>query len=97
MPIFGLLGLALAEGRPRRFLLYGWGLALPLFSGFNLVFNFLLKHHYFSFPAIAIGFGLALSRLEEKGSFRVAVFLLVVVYLLMTGLFEVWRLATGAT
>ena len=97
VPLVGLLGLALAKGRPRRLLLYGWGLALPLFSGLDLVFNFLLKHHYFSFPAIAIGFGLAFQRLEEKGPFRVAVFLLVVVYLLVTGLFEVWRLASGAT
>ncbi len=95
VPIIGLLGLARAEGRHRRVLLYSWALTLPLVSVLDLAFNFLLKHHYFSFPAIAIGFGLALRRLEEKGSFWVAVFLLVVVYLLVTGLFGVWRLATG--
>jgi hypothetical protein len=95
VPLIGLLGLARAEGRPRRLLLYGWALTLPLVSGLDLFFNFLLKHHYFSFPAIAIGFGLALRRLEEKGSFWLAVFLLVVVYLWVTGLFGVWRLATG--
>jgi hypothetical protein len=95
VPLIGLLGLTRAEGRPRRLLLYGWAFTLPLVSGLDLVFNFLLKHHYFSFPAIAIGFGLALRRLEEKGSFWVAVFLLIVVYLLVTGLFGVWRLATG--
>jgi hypothetical protein len=96
VPLVGLLGLARAEGRPRRLILYGWALSLPLFSGFDLVFNFLLKHHYFSFPVVAIGFGLALRRLEEKGSFWGAVFLLLVVYLWVTGLFWVWRLATGA-
>ncbi len=95
VPLIGLLGLTRAEGRPRRLLLYGWALTLPLVSGLDLVFNFILKHHYFSFPAIAIGFGLALRRLEEKGSFWMGIFLLVVVYLWVTGLFGVWRLATG--
>ena len=95
VPLIGLLGIARAEGRPRKLLLLGWALVLPLFSGLDLAFNFLLKHHYFSFPAIAIGFGLALRRLEEKGPFWVAVFLFVVVYLLVTGLFGAWRLATG--
>jgi hypothetical protein len=96
VPLLGLWGLTRAEGLPRRLLLYGWALTLPLVSVLDLVFNFLLKHHYFSFPAVAIGFGLALRRLEEKGRVGVAVFLLVVVYLLVTGLFEVWRLATRA-
>jgi len=95
VPLLGLFGLYRAEDRPRRLLLYGWALALPLFSLLDLSFNFLLKHHYFSFPAIAIGFGLALRRLEEKGSFWVAVFLLVVVYLWVTGLGAFFRLATG--
>ena len=95
VPLVGLFGLTRAEGLPRRLLLYGWALTLPLFSGLDLGFNFLLKHHYFSFPAVAIGFGLALRGLEEKGRVWVAVFLLVVVYLLVTGVFEVWRLATG--
>jgi hypothetical protein len=95
VPLLGLLGLALAEGRPRKLLLYGWAIVLPLFSLLDLSFNFLLKHHYFSFPAIAIGFGLALRRLEEKGSLWVAVFLLVVVYLWVTGLGAFWKLATG--
>ena len=97
VPLLGLLGLVRAEGRPRRLLLYGWALALPLFSVLDLAFNFLLKHHYFSFPAVAIGFGLSLRRLEEKGSFWVAVFLLLVVYLSVMGLGSFWRLATGGT
>ncbi len=95
VPLIGLLGLARVEGRPRRLLLYGWAVVLPLVSVFDLIFNFLLKHHYFSFPAIAIGFGLALQRLQEKGSFWMAVFLLVVVYLCVTGLYGVLRVATG--
>jgi hypothetical protein len=92
----GLLGLVLAEARPRRLVLYGWGLVLPLFCVFDLAFNFLLKHHYFSFPAVAIGGGLALFRLEQKGRFGMAVFLAVVVYLCVSGAASVYRLATGA-
>ncbi len=96
VPFAGLLGLSLAEGRPRRFVLYGWGLAIPLFCVLDLAFNFLLKHHYFSFPVVAVGFGLALRRLEEKGRLGMAVFLVVVVYLCVTGAGSVFRLATGA-
>jgi hypothetical protein len=95
VPLVGLLGLTRAEGRPRRMLLYGWAIVLPLFSALDLVFNFLLKHHYFSFPAIAVGFGLALRRLEEKGAFGMAVFLLVFVSVCVMGLLELWRVATG--
>ncbi|MCI0658801.1 MAG: hypothetical protein L0170_17245, partial [Acidobacteria bacterium] len=95
VPLAGLFGLSLAQGRPRRYVLYGWGLALPLFSVLDLAFNFLLKHHYFSFPAVAVGFGLVLSWLEKKGRLGAAVFLLVVVYLSVTGVASVLRLATG--
>ncbi|HEY7817388.1 MAG TPA: hypothetical protein VIG29_04150, partial [Vicinamibacteria bacterium] len=95
VPLVGLLGLRLAEPRPRRILLYGWGLVLPLFCLFDLAFNFLLKHHYFSFPVVAIGAGLALGRLQKKGRLGMAVFLLVVVYLCVTGGASLFRLATG--
>ncbi len=96
VPLLGLLGLSHAQGRFRRLLLYGWALPLPLFSGLDLAFNFLLKHHYFSYPAVAIGFGLALRWLEERRSFWMAVFLLVVVYVGVEGFFAAWQLATGA-
>jgi hypothetical protein len=95
VPLAGLLGLRLAEPRPRRILLYGWGVVLPLFSVLDLAFNFLLKHHYFSFPVIAVGAGLALGKLPEKGRLGMAVFLLVVVYLSVTGGASLFRLATG--
>jgi hypothetical protein len=96
VPLLALLGLIRAEGRTRRILLYGWALVLPMFSGLDLVFNFLLKHHYFSFPAVAVGVGLALRRLQQKGSSWMAVFLILVVYLMMTGLLSGWHLASGA-
>jgi hypothetical protein len=96
VPVLGLSGLVHARGRPRRLLLYGWALALPLFSLLDLAFNFLLKHHYFSFPAVAVGFGLALGWLEEKTALRMAVFLLVVVSLGVMGVSAAFRLATGA-
>jgi hypothetical protein len=95
VPLVGLLGLAFAGGTARRHVLYGWALALPLFSVFDLAFNFLLKHHYFSFPAIAIGFALALSRLGEKGRLARAVFLALLVDLAVTGSRAAWHLATG--
>ncbi len=97
VPLVGLVGLTFAEGTSRRRLLYGWALALPLFSVFDLAFNFLLKHHYFSFPAIAIGFGIALSRLEENGRLGRVVLLALFVYLSVTGATAVWLLVTGAS
>jgi hypothetical protein len=95
VPVVGLLGLALAEGRARRYVLYGWAAALPLFSALDLAFNFLLKHHYFSFPAVAIGIGLALRRLHEKNRPSRMVFLLFLVYLWVGGVAAVVRIATG--
>ena len=95
LPLLGLSGLVLARGRPRRLVLYGWALALPLFSLLDLAFNFLLKHHYFSFPAVAVGFGLALPWLEEKTTLRMAVFLLVVVSLGVMGVGAALGLAMG--
>jgi hypothetical protein len=96
LPLAALLGLAFAEPRPRRVVLYGWGLVLPLFCVLDLAFNFLLKHHYFSFPVVAVGGGLGLFRLQQKGRLGMAVFLAVVVYLSVTGGASVIRLATGA-
>lgn len=96
VPLAGLWGLTRAEGAPRRVLLYGWALSLPLFSVLDLAFNFLLKHHYFSFPVVAVGMGLTLRRLEGKSTPRAAVFLVVVVYLWVMGLRAAWNLATGA-
>jgi hypothetical protein len=95
-PVAGVLGLSLAEGRPRRLLLYGWALSLPLFSVLDLAFNFLLKHHYFSFPAVAVGLGLVLQKLAEKRPLGTAVFALIVVYLSVGGFIAVYQLATGA-
>lgn len=68
IPLGGLLGIALVEGRSRaRRLLEGWALVLVLFTLLDLGFNFLLKHHYFSWPVVALGLGFFLHRLDEKG------------------------------
>ncbi|HXV64917.1 MAG TPA: hypothetical protein VEK15_29740, partial [Vicinamibacteria bacterium] len=70
VPLGGLLGIALAEGRSRgRCLLEGWALVLVLFTLLDLGFNFLLKHHYFSWPVVAIGLGLLFHRIDGRGRF----------------------------
>jgi hypothetical protein len=92
---FGLAGLGLARSRARRVLLGSWGSVLILFSGLDLYFNFLLKHHYFSLPAVAVGAALALHWLEGKktpGRLLLAAF---VVFLWMMGLEEALRVAAG--
>lgn len=95
VPVVGLVGLGLAETRLRRVLLWGWGSVLVSFSALDLFFNFLLKHHYFTLPAIAVGVGLVLERLERKkawGRLLVAAFL---VFLWVMGLAEALRVARG--
>jgi hypothetical protein len=67
VPLAGLLGLGLARGAATRILLVAWGGILVLFSGLDLFFNFLLKHHYFTIVPVAVGGGLLLGAIAEKG------------------------------
>ncbi len=70
IPLGGLAGLAwtLRASRDKgRLLLACWAFILPLFSGLDVFFNFILKHHYFVMVPMAVGSGLALSKLTEKG------------------------------
>jgi hypothetical protein len=95
VPVVGLLGLGFAQTRVRRVLLLCWGSVLVLFTVLDLFFNFLLKHHYFTLPAVAVGVGLALERLHGKrawGGLIVGVFL---VFLWVMGLAEAVRVAGG--
>jgi hypothetical protein len=62
----GLAGLYRLQGRD-RVLLGSWALVIVVFGLLDLAFNFLLKQHYYSFPAIAIGVALAFRWLEERG------------------------------
>jgi hypothetical protein len=67
VPVAAVPALALAGTRTRRALLLGWAVPLVAFSGLDLLFNFLLKHHYFSLPVVAVGLGLLWRWLEKKG------------------------------
>jgi len=68
VPLVGLAGLAwLTRGRDRGLLLI-WSAVLVLVCGLDLKFNFLLKHHYFVMVPIAVGCGLVLAWLFERGS-----------------------------
>lgn len=67
LPLAGLVGLALASGTggAAAAVLLAWGLVLVLFSGLDLSFNFLLKHHYFTMVPVAVGLGVLLSRVAR--------------------------------
>jgi hypothetical protein len=69
VPLAGLVGLLrLRTARPReRRLLVLWLLILPIVTGMDLFFNFLLKHHYYVMVPVAVGVGALLARLAERG------------------------------
>ena len=60
-----------------------------------MLFNFLLKHHYFTYSVIAVGLGLALDWLQEKGWLGRAITALFVVSLVWMGLQEAVAVAQG--
>jgi hypothetical protein len=68
VPLLGLLGLgaAVASGGAAGVLMLAWALVLVLFSGLDVFFNFLLKHHYFAIVPVAIGVGTLLARLPDS-------------------------------
>jgi hypothetical protein len=77
IPLFGLVGLALAPRSPERLVLLAWAAVLVVFSGVDLFFNFLLKHHYYVMVPVAVGCGVLLSRLRDRtGGLGVALVLL---------------------
>ena len=67
VPLFGLTGLIVARRGVERVLLLAWAAVLPVFSGLDLFFNFLLKHHYFTMVPVAVGGGVLLARVAERG------------------------------
>lgn len=67
VPVLGLAGLVLARRGAPRVLLLAWAAILPLFTALDLSFNFLLKHHYFTIAPVAVGGGVLLARLAERG------------------------------
>ncbi|HEY8148956.1 MAG TPA: hypothetical protein VIK51_08630 [Vicinamibacteria bacterium] len=67
VPVLGIAGLVIARRGVERVLLLAWAAVLPVFSGLDLFFNFLLKHHYFTMVPVAVGGGVLLARVAERG------------------------------
>lgn len=69
VPLLGLAGLVTARraSRPARVLLLCWAAIVVLVGGLDLFFNFLRKHHYFVMVPVAVGGGVLLARLAERG------------------------------
>jgi hypothetical protein len=67
VPALGLFGLFLARRGVERVLLLAWAAVLPVFMVLDLSFNFLLKHHYFTMVPVAVGGGVLLARIAERG------------------------------
>lgn len=69
VPLAGLVGLLrLRRAEPReRCLLVLWLLILPIVTGMDLFFNFLLKHHYYVMVPVAVGVGALLERVARLG------------------------------
>jgi hypothetical protein len=94
VPLVGLAGLFRLRGRDRVFLAC-WAGVLVAFSVLDLGFNFLLKHHYFSFPAIAVGIALALRSLEKRGRWGWFVGSALLLYIYVSGLREAIFVSQG--
>ena len=90
----GLAGLYRLRGRD-RVLLGSWALVIVAFGILDLAFNFLLKHHYYSYPAIAIGGALAFRWLEERGLWGRVVVGVFLVSICMVGLREAVSVSQG--
>lgn len=95
LPVLGLAGVALVPRRPERLLLACWACVLVFVGAFDVVFNFLLKHHYYVFPALCIGLGLCLSSLQKKGRWGGWIAIAFFVYVGVTGIHEAMRTLTA--
>ncbi len=67
VPLLALLALAARVRTRDRVVLLAWAGVLLAVSGVDLWFNFLLKHHYFVMVPTAVGLGLGLGWLAERG------------------------------
>jgi hypothetical protein len=95
LPLVGLLSLGLMARSPQRTLLFLWGGILILFSGLDLFFNFLLKHHYFVMAPVSVGLGLGAAWLSGKGRIGVAAVAVFLVYLLVMAFRAALEVALG--
>jgi hypothetical protein len=86
IPLAAFAGLAsLRRAEPRqRCLVVLWLSILPIVTGMDLFFNFLLKHHYYVMVPVAVGVGALLERIARLG--RPGRAIAVVLVLLVLGL-----------
>ncbi|MFQ5791714.1 MAG: hypothetical protein ACE5JI_14675, partial [Acidobacteriota bacterium] len=96
-PLGGVVGLVLALRSSQTVLLASWAGVLFLFTGLDLFFNFLLKHHYFVMPVLSAGAGLVAARLWRKGRWGRGMVVAFVVYMAWAGGNEARRVAGGAS
>jgi len=98
IPLAGLAGIGLAarRGPVGRVILLTWAAIVVVFSGFDLFFNFILKHHYFVMVPVATGSGILAAKLADSGNLlaRVAAFALVA-FALVLGVEAAHTLAIG--
>ena len=85
LPLAGLAGLTLVRPGSHRVLLACWAGMLVLFSGLDLYFNFLLKHHYFVIPVVTAGCGLLAAWLFRKGRWGQVLSAIWVFYMILLG------------
>jgi hypothetical protein len=98
IPLAGLTGVAFVTIRSRdeaRFVLVAWAAILVLFSGPDLFFNFILKHHYFTIVPIAIGGGVLLDIMMKRGGWLRWSAVGMLVYALALGSHAAFSLAMG--
>ena len=95
VPLLGLLGLGLVRGKATRTLLLAWGGVLVVFTGLDQFFNFLLKHHYFTIVPVAVGGGLLLSALAERGRYGRGLSWAAALAVMLLGAQRAFEAATG--
>jgi hypothetical protein len=96
LPLVGLAGLGLLTQTRERTLLALWAGTLILFSGMDLFFNLLLKHHYFVIAPVSVGLGVLGAWLASKSLAGRVLALLFLVSFLMTGGSAAIKLALGS-
>ncbi|MGH9459902.1 MAG: hypothetical protein ACRD1X_01700 [Vicinamibacteria bacterium] len=95
LPLAGLAGLGLLTRSRERTLLILWAGALILFSGIDLFFNLLLKHHYFVIAPVSVGLGVLGAWLASKRLAGGVLALLFLVSWIINGGSAAVRLALG--
>jgi len=85
LPLAGLAGLGLLSPSPAATVLLLWGGVLIFFSGVDLFFNLLLKHHYFVLVPVSVGLGLLITWISSKGRLGGVLAAVFVVSLLVLG------------